>query len=42
VPYDTIVTVPLLVTVHTLGVVDVYVTANPESAVAASAKAAAV
>jgi hypothetical protein len=36
------VTVPLLVTVHTAGVVDVYITVNPESAVAARAKAAAV
>jgi hypothetical protein len=33
-PNVTKVTVPLLVTVHTLGVLDTYVTGNPELAVA--------
>ena len=41
VPYDTIVTSPVLVTVHTNGVDDVYDTARPESAVALSEKTAA-
>jgi hypothetical protein len=36
------VTVPLLVTVHTDGVVEVYITVNPESAVAATLNGAAV